>query len=500
MLDEFQRIEPAVARGLYLDICALHQFGAPVRAGLISRASGVGFTQFQSDLFQPLENVVHVERDEHSRDVYYRSRHQHVAEIVFNRVLPAPEDKFDLLARVLKAINVDYSSDRETFSRLIRGRDIVEIFPSADIGRLFYDRVQEASPNDPFISHQRAVFEMQHPGGSLVLAKAAAERASELNPNNRSVRHTQGEIARRMANQTDDPLHKQAFRRITREKVGGIVSQLNVYDWYTKAQLAVDEFRELSASLDKPDDKLPPATFVSAVKEVETTIQQGLQLFPESSELLATEATFRELLDQTERAQRALEQAFSMNPRQDWLAVRLARTFQSSGDLMSSKRVLESCLNDNPSSKLAHFEMGRVLITSGDSNKAIEHLRRSFTQGDNRYEAQFWYARELFFQRRYNEASKYFSALHDKAPGRFKNRPTANFEKDGIPIVYECRVERKEVGYAFLKLSQLPHDVFASRAESDPAEWDRLHRGTEAKCSLAFTRRGVCAIAVRQVT
>ena len=42
-------------------------------------------------------------------------------EIVFNRVVPAAEDRFDLLARVLKAINVDYPSDRETFSRLIRG-------------------------------------------------------------------------------------------------------------------------------------------------------------------------------------------------------------------------------------------------------------------------------------------------------------------------------------------------------------------------------------------
>jgi hypothetical protein len=43
VVDEFLRIEPAVARSLYLDICALHQFGAPVRAGLLSRASGIGF-------------------------------------------------------------------------------------------------------------------------------------------------------------------------------------------------------------------------------------------------------------------------------------------------------------------------------------------------------------------------------------------------------------------------------------------------------------------------
>jgi len=496
VVDEFRRIEPAVARNLYLDICALHQFGAPVRAGLISRASGVGFEQFQTEFIHPLENIIHVVKNGHSCDIYYRSRHQHVAEIVFNRVLSTAEDKFDLLARVLKAINIDYSSDRETFSRLIRGRGIVKIFPNIDLGRLFYDRVQEAAPNDPFISHQRAVFEMRHPGGSLVQAESAAARAFEMNPNNHSIQHTQGEIARRRANKTDDPLRKLALRRITREKLGGGASRLSEYDMCTRARLAIDEFKELLATLDVPDNQPPPTAFVEAAKEAETAIQHGQQIFPESSELLAVEATFRELLDQTDRAQRALERAFNLNPRQDWLAVRLARKYQASGDLPNCKRVLESCLRDNPSSKLAHLEMGRILSASDDSNGAIEHLRRSFTEGDNHYESQFWFARELFLQGRLTESEKRFSALNDRAPGRFRTCPVAAVERDGTSIMLDGRVERKEEGYAFMKLSQFPKDVFASRAESDPDEWDKLYVGAKAKCTLAFNRRGARAISV----
>jgi tetratricopeptide (TPR) repeat protein len=495
VIDEYRRI-PGVARSLYLDICALHQFGAPVRAGLISRASGVGFERFQTEFIQPLENIVHVVKDGHTRDVHYRSRHQHVAEIVFNRVLPTAEDKFDLLARLLKAINVDYSSDRETFNRLIRGRGIAEIFSSADLGRLFYDRVQEAAPNDPFVSHQRAVFEMHHPGGSLVLAEAAAARAFDLNSNNHSIQHTQGEIARRLANETDDPLRKRALRRITRDKLGGEVSRLGEYELYTRARLAIDEFTELSTSLDTSDDKPPPPAFIEAAKEAETAIQRGLQIFPESSELLAVEATFREHLDQTARAQQALERAFNLNPRQDWLAVRLARKYQASREWQKSKHVLDTCLRDNPSSKLAHLEMGRVLIATGDSAVAIEHLRRSFTEGDNHYEAQFWYARELFLQNHFAQADKLFSALNDKAPGRFRTRAAAAVERDGIAIMYDCRVERKEEGYAFLKLPQFPKDIFASRAESSLPEWDNLYAGANAKCTLAFSRRGPRGITV----
>ena len=496
VVDEFRRIEPEDARRLYLDICALHQFGVSVRAGLISRASGIRFEQFQSEFLQPLENVVHVIKDHPNRDVHYRSRHQHVAEIVFNRIVSAVEDKFDLLVRLLKVMNVDYSSDRETFSQLIRGRDVAELFPSVDLGRLFYDHVQEAVPNDPFTWHQRAVFEMRHRGGSLVRAEEAAARAFELNPGSHSIQHTQAEVARRRANDTDDPLRKRSLRQITREKLSD-TSSVSEYDLDTYARLAIDELKELLASLEMPDDGPPPRAFLEAVKATETTIQRGLQMFPESSQLLTTESNFRECLDQTDRAQQALERAFNLNPRQDWLAVRLAKRYQASGDLQKAKHVLEICLGDNPSSKPAHLEIGRVLLASGNSNTAIEHLKRGFTEGDNRYEAQFWYARELFLQNCFEEADRMFAAINDRAPGRFRTQSTAVVERDSNPVRYDCQVERKENGYAFLKIPQFPKAVFASRADSDSGEWDALCRGARVTCGLAFNRRGVRAISVR---
>ncbi len=151
IVDEYQRIEPELARNLYLDICALHQFGAPVRAGLISRASGIKFDQFQKKFLQPLENVVHVIEDSPHRDVQYRSRHQHVAEIVFYQVVPSAEERYDLLARLLNSLNIGFSSDNETFSRLIMGRGIADVFQNIDLGRLFYDRVEAAVPNNSFL-------------------------------------------------------------------------------------------------------------------------------------------------------------------------------------------------------------------------------------------------------------------------------------------------------------------------------------------------------------
>lgn len=501
LFDEYGRIEPPLARRLYLDICAMHQFGAPVRAGLISRASGVSFEEFGSNFMAPLESVVRVVKNEHTGDIFYGARHQCVASLVFNRVLPEPEDKFDLLVRLITAINVDYSSDRETFTRLIKGRGIAEIFPNIELGRLFYDRLEEVSPRDAFVNHQRAVFEMSHSGGSLVLAEAAAQNAFEVNPNSHSIQHTQGEISRRLANETDDPLRKQTLRRISREKVGGQLSRnVSEYDLYTSARLAIDELKEELNLLEaQVDDDALPSNFVEATKNAEIVIQKGLQLFPESSEILSAEASFHDLLNQTGKAQRALEKAFKLNPRQDWLAVRLARRYQEVSDWENGTRVLDACLRDNPSSKMAHLQYARILMAAdGDGPLILDHLKRSFTLGDTYFEAQFWFARELFLQSKFPESKTAFAEIHERSPGRFRTSFSAPALKpNGAQIVYEGKVERLEEGYAFIRVAQFPTALFASRSDSSHDEWEKLNSGGAVLSSLAFSRRGARAINVR---
>jgi hypothetical protein len=59
--DEYQRIIPKEAQSVYLDVCTLDRLGAPVRAGLISRISGIGFEDFKSRFLQPLECIVDAE-------------------------------------------------------------------------------------------------------------------------------------------------------------------------------------------------------------------------------------------------------------------------------------------------------------------------------------------------------------------------------------------------------------------------------------------------------
>jgi hypothetical protein len=500
IFDEFSRIEPKTARDIYLSICALHQFGAPVRAGLISRASGIGFEQFGRDFLDPLKNIVLVINDRHSGDIFYKSRHQHVAEMVFRRAISNAEGKFDLLADLISAINVSYSSDRETFSRLIKGRGIAEIFASAELGRLFYDRVQQASPDDPFVFHQRAVFEMNHAGGSLVLAEGAAKKAFDLNPHNRGIRHTQGEIARRMANSTEDPLKREALRKVTREKISGDLSRMSEYDIYTRARLAVDELKDTIEKSNVSGEDVSRRVS-EAVHDAETTIQRGLQSFPQSGELLSAESQFRDVLNQSNLAQAALEKAFRLNPRQDWLAARLARRYEDGGEPAKGLNVLDQCLKENPSSKTARFTKARILLnTRGDPKDILENLKRSFSEGDNNYEAQFWYARELFVQGDYPTSKRMFETINDRAPGRFRNIAGARLdEANGAGANYRGQLERLEESYAFVRVAHFPNAVFASRGDSDPTEWAALRTGVSVNFHLSFARRGPKAVSVRKI-
>ena len=51
-------------------------------------------------------------------------------------------------------------------------------------------------------------------------------------------------------------------------------------------------------------------------------------------------------------------------------------------------------------------------------NVIIGHLRQSFAAGDNNFEGQFWYARELFIDNRLAESKSLFDNLNERAPGR----------------------------------------------------------------------------------
>ena len=490
-LDEYEGI-PETAQSLYLNICALHQFGTPVRAGLISRVSGISFARFGTEFLSPLREVVIVEGDDsNARDVFYRSRHQHVAELVFHQVLGSEEEKYALLSKLIAAMNIEYSSDNETFARVIRGRVVAKLFANVELGRLFYKTAMSAAKGEFFVYHQLAVFELRHPDGSLERAEEAASEAARLNPNARSVRHTQAEIARRQANNASNVLRKQAYRRVARKRLEGDGGRVSEYDLHTRARLALDELRDVTATAEPDSDKL-----LAVTKEAEAAFQRARTEFPDSSEILAAEAELLDLLDKAPKALAALEKAFRLNPRLDWLAIRLAKRYSRAGSDDKAIEVLEKCLRGDEGSKDAHLALANILRrTNGPQSKIIENLRKGFVAGDTNFEAQFLYARELFLAKNVNELKEIFARLNEKAPGRFRTTASEIAVAPGGKFAdFNGSVVRKETGYGFMRLTDFGVNVFASRSDTARSNWEQLRAGDAVTCHIGFSRKGPCAL------
>ena len=145
LVDEFNRIQPYEAQRIYLTICALNRLHIPVRAGIVARIHGVPFDEFRKRFFSPLEHVVFSAKDQILRDYVYRARHPHIAELVFARILWKAEERYDTYLKCLKALNLAYSIDADAFRQMIRGRNLVDLFPDQAMVSGIFDAARDSS-------------------------------------------------------------------------------------------------------------------------------------------------------------------------------------------------------------------------------------------------------------------------------------------------------------------------------------------------------------------
>jgi cytochrome c-type biogenesis protein CcmH/NrfG len=503
--DEYHRIVPNEAQKLYLDICTLNRLGVDVRAGLISRISNITFTDFQSAFFKPLEHIVSTRMDYYSGDYVYAARHQRVAEMVFDRVLADPEQRLDQILFVMAGMNIDYSSDHRAFSQLIRGRSVADAFPSQELGRRIYEVAVSVAGEEPYLLQQRAIFEMDHAGGSLELAERYLSKALGDEPYNKSIQHTFANLLRRQAVETGNPLLRKTLRDRARSILQAQIGKPGElpYSYHTLAQLALDNLRDVLSALDEAPDVALDRQVLDLAREAEQTIANGLQKHPQNEHLLTLEAQYRELVDQHQRALVALEAAFKRNPRLDWVASRLARSYESHDRIADAGDVLRKLLQENPSSKRGHFELAMFYMEHGSEEErklVIEHLRRAFTSGDTNYDAQFWYARELFLTQQYDEAERMFQRLRRITSMSMQARREIRgivSRSDGAPLAFEGTIERLEDAFLFVRSPDFPVSIFVHRSRAADEDWLAFRRGQKVRFTLGFNMGGPTAASIR---
>ena len=498
--DEFANIVPLEAQQLYLDVCTFDRLEVPLRAGLLSRISGISLIYFEEHFFKPLEHVVNVKFHTSSRDYAYYSRHPVIAELVFREVLSVPEARANQMIRIIECMNVDFQSDALAFEDMIRGRELAELFSDRELADRIFEVARNAATSVSHVEHQRAVFELRHPHGDPHAALSALAVAETQTDRGRAaIRHTRAMALRMLAKRSRTAIQRDRLRSEAKTLLKRLVQRgRSSHAHHTLGELIMDEILDQLQGTSGKDEFQSARIndrILTMIKEIEGILRDGLRKFRGDSHLLALESQLAKVMDDEPRATAAMEKAVEHNPDDGFMARRLARQCANKGDVERAAAILSRCLEGSPTDQETAFQLARTLDRQGEADKHAQIrmlLRRSFTPGDSNYEAQFWYARHEFLYGEADAAEEAFDRLKAaNVPFSDKSRIRGGVtDAGGAPKHYIGRISQVSSGYCFVKSDHLQMDAFIPAREFQGRDWSRVDYGVSVRFRLAFSMLG----------
>lgn len=493
--DEYKSIRPIEAQLLYLTICTLNRLNVPVRAGIISRLHNINFEEFKRRLFHPLENVVHTSYNKLTRDYLYEARHPHIAEIVFDRILRNLEDKFDIYIKCLKALNIDYDSDRKAFKQIIKGKALLDLFPNCELVKTIYQEAQNIAKDDPYLLHQMAIYEMNRLNGNMQSCLALLKKANKIRPDDLSIKHSLAEFNLHCAEIAKTDLEKDAYLNDAENGAFDLIKKrpLSPFGYHTIIKVSLER---LKLYLKKPT--LEPSAIEKIITDAEKYLENGLQQFPENSYLLETDSQLAHLLSDSSRMIESLKKAFESNPRNSYAALRLHKQFVYSKAYEDAKDILKRALDAKPHYQQLHFAYANLLITTNEKEGDLiaYHLKRSFTPGDKNYFAQILYGRQLFINGNTEESNDLFKNLRT-----IRCSPSLRDElRFPLKGTFTGEIVKKDIDYCFILRDGKRDHIFVHVSNTKYNVWGKIVIGLRVCFKIAFTLRGVNAFDVEPVS
>lgn len=507
ILDEYQSIPDPKAKAIYLTVCLLHSLGSYTRAGLLSRVHNVNFSDFKTNFFAPLEFLVFSRRDYYINDFVYEARHKLIAEFVIDNVLINEQTRYDEYISLLSSLDIDYDSDRNVFLFLTNAKKLLSFFRSPEKIRSIYEIAKSQSYEDAKLFQQEAIFEMESSGGSIDKAEKLLYKADELTDyKDPIIRHSLAELLFTKANDAKTSLERKKLLLETDKICKSLIRKRNftAHPFHTAIKsklLLISDYIENEETY----------AIEKEIKETESLISSAIQQFPDEPHIIEAESNFNSLLNNEPQALVLLEKAFDINKNSPYLSKRLASIYESQDNLEKAISTIKMTLNTNAGDKDLNFKLALLLIRKDEINELSNikhHLRRSFTQKDNRYHAQFWYARCLYLLNEIPDSQTIFDGLKTanldpkiktKIRGIIKANEDSKIVKGEIFSLHSNFgfIKRDGLGDTIYFYMYSNHDSDEETEEVEGNVYSNMRRGDRVIFNLGFNYRGPIAINVK---
>lgn len=497
VVDEYNSIPNDTAKSVYLTVSILHRLGGQARAGLISRIHNISFTQFKQKLLKPLEFIVFDKEDKKLGDMVYITRHRQIAELVFSEVLKTKQLKYDEYYRILNFLDIDYENDRSAFLSMINAKNLIELFSDPEMIRALYSVALKKNPRDAKLLQQNAIFEMTAKGGDIKKSEELLNEATKIQKNDSVIQHSFVELALNKAEKSRNPVESSANLLDAERKAKALISK-NKDQPYPYHSLLKINLVKLKNVIEGEDELIIERT----IKETEELFIKINQMFPHQEFLIEAESKFNEILQNSPKAIELLEKAYGINKRSPYLCSRLADVYEKNNNYDEALKTLEETLKIIPNDKDLNFKYALILIKYKPEELSTiqHHLKRSFTKGDNRFQAQFWYARTMYLIGEIEESRQIFDELSKvKVPHSIKNLPRAKVRINGNLLRYKGVISLIESQYGFIKKDKTSDEIFFYKYHNKSSEnaWKLLSKNKGISFNLAFNFKGPIAVNIR---
>lgn len=498
VVDEYNSIPDEAAKYLYLTVCLLHKLGTYARAGLISRVHDISYDQFEEKFFKPLESLIFSKRDYYINDYIYETRHRLIAEFVIDSIFADENIRFDEYIKLLNNLDIDYDADKEAFLYLTNAKKLLNNFRDPSKIRQIYSIANKKSYNDDKLLQQEAIFEMESNGGSLFKAEKLLNEADTIsNHTNPLIRHSLSELLLNKAISTENILEKKKLIRDVEGICESILKNkyITAHPYHT---LIKSKLHLLEIYLENDDNY----AFEKTVKDTELLISKALQRFPDESHIIESSSNFNKIIQNEPRALLLLEEAFNANKKSTYLCRSLANIYENNGDIPKAIRTVETTLNSNPGDKELNFKMGLLLIKQNETENLqniIHYLKRSYTKNDNRYHAQFWYARALYLNNQIDDSTPIFKSLtFANVDPKIKSTTRGFIKKNDIEFeIYTGEIYSTFSNYGFIKRDQIGDTIYFTLNDNEHTSFEDINRDSRVSFNIGFNYKGPIAVNVK---